>query len=71
MSLVPLASLGDRLKVETPTIKFIIHIASIIRDKDFWAEGRTVEKLGIKDMSIKEIRLLAVAGEIYTVENPN
>ena len=43
---------------------FIIHIVSIIRDKDFWAEGRTVEKLGIKNMSIKEIRLLAVAGEI-------
>jgi opine dehydrogenase len=64
MSLVPLASLGDRLKVETPTIKFIIHLASIIRDKDFWAEGRTVEKLGISDKSIKEIRLLAVSGEI-------
>jgi opine dehydrogenase len=64
MSLVPIASLGDRLKVATPTIKFIIHLASTIRDKDFWAEGRTVEKLGLKNMTIKEIRLLAVAGEI-------
>jgi opine dehydrogenase len=71
MSLVPLASLGDRLKVETPTIKFFIHLASIIRDKDFWAEGRTVEKLGISDKSIKEIRLLAVAGEISYKRNPN
>ena len=64
MSLVPLASMGDRLKVETPMIKFIIHLASTMREKDFWAEGRTVEKLGIKNMTIKEIRLLAVAGEI-------
>jgi len=64
MSLVPLASLGARLKVETPTIKFIIHMASIMRGIDFWEEGRTVEKLGIKGMSIKEIRLLAVTGEI-------
>jgi opine dehydrogenase len=64
MSLVPIASLGDRLKVKTPTIKFIIHLASVIRDKDFWAEGRTVEKLGLENKTIKEIRLLAVAGEI-------
>jgi opine dehydrogenase len=64
MSLVPLASIGEMLKVETPTIRFIIHIASLIRGKDFWKEGRTVEKLGIKGMSIKDIRMLAVSGEI-------
>jgi len=64
MSLVPLASIGDMLKVETPTIKSIIRLASIMRGIDFWEIGRTVEKLGIKGMSIKEIRLLAVTGEI-------
>lgn len=64
MSLVPLASIGDMLKVETSTIKFIIHIASIMRGKDFWIEGRTVEKLGITGMSIKDIRMLAVSGVI-------
>lgn len=64
MSLVPLASIGEMLGVDTPTIKSIINLASIIRGVDFWAEGRTVEKLGIKGMSIKEIRLLAVTGEI-------
>lgn len=64
MSLVPLASLGKMLKVETPTINTIIHLASIMRGFDFWEKGRTVEKLGIKGMSIKEIRLLAVTGEL-------
>jgi opine dehydrogenase len=64
MSLVPLASIGDMLKVETPSIKSIIHLASIMRGIDFWEEGRTVAKLGIEGMSIKEIRLLAVTGEI-------
>ena len=64
MSLIPLASIGDMLKVETPTIKSIIRLASIMRGIDFWEIGRTVEKLGIKGMSIKEIRLLAVTGEI-------
>jgi opine dehydrogenase len=64
MSLVPIASIGDMLKVETPTIKSIIRFASIMRGTDFWKKGRTVENLGIKGMSIKEIRLLAVTGEI-------
>jgi opine dehydrogenase len=64
MSLVPLASLGEMLKVETPTIRAIIHLASIMRGVDFWEKGRTVENLGIKGMTIKEIRLLAVTGEI-------
>lgn len=64
MSLVPLASLAEMFKVNVPTIKSIIHIASIMREKDFWKEGRTVEKLGIQGMSIKDIRLLAEVGEI-------
>jgi len=64
MSLVPLASIGDMLKVKTPCIKFIISIASFMRGKDFLKEGRTVEKLGLKGMSIKDIRMLAVSGEI-------
>jgi len=64
MSLVPLASIGDMLKVDTPTIRFIINLASIMRGKDFLKEGRTVESLGIQGMSIKDIRMLAVSGEI-------
>ena len=64
MSLVPIASIGEMLKVKTPTIKSIIHLASIMRGVDFWEKGRTVKKLGIKGMSVKEIRLLAITGEI-------
>ena len=55
MSLVPLASIGKMLKVQTPTI---------MRGKDFWAEGITADSLGIRNISVKEIRLLAVAGVI-------
>jgi len=64
MSLVPIASIGAKLKVETPTINAIIHLASIMRGENFWETGRTVERLGLKELSIKEIRLLAVTGEI-------
>jgi len=59
-SLVPIASIGDMLGVATPTIKSIIHIASAVHQKDYWKEGRTVEKLGIAGLSVKEIIQLAV-----------
>jgi opine dehydrogenase len=64
MSLVPLSSIGKMLKVDTPTIDSFIHFASIMRGKNFMKEGRTVERLGIKGMTVREIRLLAVTGEI-------
>jgi opine dehydrogenase len=62
MSLVPISSIGAMLGVETPTINAIIHLASVIRGKDFWETGRTAERLGLEGMSIRDIRLLAVTG---------
>ncbi|MBT9150515.1 MAG: Opine dehydrogenase [candidate division WS2 bacterium] len=59
-SLVPIASIGDMLGVATPTIKSVIHTASIVHQKDYWKEGRTVEKLGLAGLSVKEIRQLVV-----------
>jgi opine dehydrogenase len=60
MSLVPIASIGEMFGVKTPTIRSMIQLASLIHGQDFWKEGRTVERLGIKGMSVKEIRFLAV-----------
>lgn len=60
-SLVPIASLGDLLNVPTPTIKAVIRLASAMHGVDYFAEGRTVERLGLAGMSVKDIRLL-VAG---------
>lgn len=60
MSLVPIASIGEMFGVKTPTIRTMVHLASLIHGRDFWKEGRTVERLGIKGMSVKEIRFLVV-----------
>ncbi len=64
MSLVPMASLGEMLGVPTPTIRGVIHLASIIHGVDFWAEGRTVEKLGIAGLSVRDLRLLGMGEEM-------
>jgi opine dehydrogenase len=59
-SLVPISSVGKKFGVSTPTIDAIIDFSSILLQTDFWSIGRTVEKLGIQDMSLKDLRLLAI-----------
>lgn len=63
-SLVPIASVGKNFGVETPTIDAIIYLASILTQVDYWNVGRTVENLKIKNMSLKELRLLAIGENI-------
>jgi len=62
-SLVPVASIGEMLGVATPTIRAMIHLASLMHGVDYWAAGRTVDRLGIKGMSVKDIRFLVVGAE--------
>ncbi|HEV8594593.1 MAG TPA: NAD/NADP octopine/nopaline dehydrogenase family protein [Thermoplasmata archaeon] len=62
MSLVPIASLGEHLGVELPTTRAIIHLASLMTGQDFWKTGRTVERMGLSGMSLREIRALAAEG---------
>lgn len=63
MSLVPMSSLGRMLDVPTPTMDAFIHMASVIHGCDYAKEGRTVERLGIDGMSIRDLRLLAIGEE--------
>lgn len=63
MSLVPIASLGNLLNVPTPTINAMIQLACTYHGVDFWATGRTVERLGLKDMSMKDIRMYVTRGK--------
>lgn len=62
-SLVPLASIGRMLGVSTPTMEMVIELANIMHGTDYWAEGRTVESMGLAGKSVKEIRQLVVGME--------
>ncbi len=62
MSLVPIASLGEMLGVPCPAIRSIITLAELIHGRDYWAEGRTVESMGIAGMSVKDIRRVVLEG---------
>ena len=55
MSLVPIASLGQRYGVSVQGIDSIIRLACIVHKTDYWRRGRTLEKLGIGNLSVGEL----------------
>lgn len=59
-SLVPIASIGKKFGVETPVMNSLIELASRLNSCNYWEEGRNSEKLGIQNLSLKELRLLAI-----------
>ncbi|MBE0528295.1 MAG: NAD/NADP octopine/nopaline dehydrogenase family protein [Thermoleophilia bacterium] len=60
MSLVPMASIGKMLGVRVRGMESIIRLASIIRKKDFWNVGRTVESLGLSHQSPGKLLSMAM-----------
>lgn len=63
MSLVPIASMGEMLGVPCPTMKTIIHLANVMHGCDYGESGRTVEKMGLAGLSLKQIQRLVLDGE--------
>ncbi len=62
MSLVPIASLGERFGVSVRGMDSIIRLACIVHRTDYWKRGRTVDKLGIGDLSTDELMLYVNEG---------
>jgi opine dehydrogenase len=62
MSLVPIAALGTRYGVSVRAMDSIIRLACIIHRTDYWRKGRTLEKLGVDNLSVGEITRYVVDG---------
>jgi len=55
MSLVPIASLGNHYGVSVRGMESIIRLACIAHHTDYWCRGRTLDRLGIKHLSVSEL----------------
>jgi opine dehydrogenase len=64
MSLVPIASLAKRYGVSVRGIDSIIRLACIIHRTDYWRKGRTLERLGITELSVSELTKYVEEGVI-------
>jgi opine dehydrogenase len=62
-SLVPIALIGRQYGVDTSTISAIVSLANIVHGTDYWPRGRTLERLGIKGISISELHHYVETGE--------
>lgn len=55
MGLVPMTELAKLVNVKTPVMDLAIDLASALLERDFRAEGRTLEKMGISGMSKEDL----------------
>ena len=62
-SLVPIAEFGRQYGVETATMHAMVGLANIIHGKDYWREGRTLDRLGVKGMSVTELHRYVDTGQ--------
>ncbi len=62
MSLVPIASLGQKFGVSVRTMDSIIRIACVIHETDYWRRGRTTRSLSIDDWSVNELTRYVMEG---------
>jgi opine dehydrogenase len=62
--LVPMSALGAAARVRTPAIDALIEIARSMTGKDFAAEGRTLERLGLHGMDGTQIRRSVNEGSV-------
>jgi opine dehydrogenase len=63
-SLVPMSSLARKFGIKTPIIDSLIALASGMHQRDYYREGRTVESLGIADLNLQQLRLLAIGEKV-------
>jgi opine dehydrogenase len=62
-SLVPIALIGHQYGVDTTCIHSIISLANVIQGTDYWRTGRTLERLGVKGISVSELHHYVETGE--------
>lgn len=67
-SLVPISDMGRYIGISTPTIDSMIHLASVMHNKDYYLSGRKVADMGLEGMSLEEIKSYVLYGEAFTPE---
>lgn len=62
MSLVPIAALGARFGVRVRAMEAVIRLACIVHHTDYWRRGRTLDRLGLEDLSVSELQAYVETG---------
>jgi len=57
------STLGDLLKIPTPTHDAVIQLASVINRTDYWKTGRGVKELGLSGLDKKSLKRFLLEGK--------
>lgn len=55
-------SIGRKVGVPMPTYEAMIHLASVVNQTDFYARGRSLENLGLADLSLEKLKQYFLLG---------
>lgn len=53
--LVPLSAIGAAVGVPTPTMNAVVELGNILLERNFWVEGRSLEKLGLAGLTREQV----------------
>lgn len=56
LSLLAMACLGHACNVPTPLMDSIVNLAGALKDENYWKTGRTLDKLGLVNKNVQEIK---------------
>ena len=62
-SLVAMSEIAKIKGVATPMMDAIVNIANALKSENYWASGRTLEKMGLDGMSFEQIKHYLETGE--------
>lgn len=62
-SALPIALLGEKAGISCPSLYGAVVDGGALLNQDFTKDGRTLERIGVKDLSIEQIKNLAKYGE--------
>ena len=61
--LVPWSYIGKAVGVDTPVIDSIVNIYNVVHERNWWAEGRSTEDLGLAGLSLQQIKEFVGTGQ--------
>ncbi|MBR0415003.1 MAG: NAD/NADP octopine/nopaline dehydrogenase family protein [Clostridia bacterium] len=63
-TLVCMSSVASAVGVKTPLMQAVVNLAGALKNEDYWHVGRTLEKVGLNNMSVEQIKKYLQEGVI-------
>ena len=62
--MVPCKLIGEKAGQPMPVVDLVIRLASFLHDRDYVVQGHGLEKLGLDDMTLEELKEYARTGKV-------